>query len=310
VPPSASATATAPPTVTPTGAVAAVDVGVLSGATGAIVAVPVTLATNGAQVAAVANDIEYDSTSVEVVVTSSGPDCTIDPRLAASKQLHASVADLGGGRARLRVGVIGRSNNALIADGRLYSCRFRIDADIGDAVTLLNTPEISGPQANALPVVGDDGRIDVVAPPPALGLSAGTATAGGTSLVVASLQARTAAIAALSTDIEFMTSVLDVAEVGGEPDCAVTAEAAALDKELRAIELPAGAGRAVLRVGLFGRDNNTALPTAGTVALFRCRFRVLSGTTGTVMLEHVPAGAAPNAQPVTLDGQPGSITVQ
>jgi hypothetical protein len=227
------------------------------------------------------------------------------------KQVYADVATLAGGRKRLRVGVVGSNNNALIASGPLYRCRFAIAAaGAPSSVALLNTPEAAGPQANPVAVVGSDGRIDVVAAPPTLELGAATAAAGGTVLVTASLQARGAAIAALATDIHFVTALLSVVEVGGEPDCTLTTAGAALDKELVATGLPDGAGQALLRVGLLGRDNNTALPSTGTVALFQCRFLVQPGASGTISLEHSPEGAAPNAQPVGLTGQPGSITVQ
>ncbi|MEO8601024.1 MAG: hypothetical protein ABI629_00460, partial [bacterium] len=79
-----------------------------------------------------------------------------------------------------------------------------------------------------------------------------------------------------------------------------------LGKELIARALPSDEdGVAGVRVGVFGRTNNTALPSG---ALFSCRFSVLTAG-GPIALEHSPEGASPAAQPVGIFGQPGTISV-
>jgi hypothetical protein len=64
-----------------------------------------------------------------------------------------------------------------------------------------------------------------------------------------------------------------------------------------------------VRVGIIGRDNNTAMSDS-TVSLFQCRFMVQPGASGTIALSQAAEGAAPNASPEPLVGQPGAITVQ
>jgi hypothetical protein len=257
----------------------------------------------------VSNDIEYDADEVDVAVDVGGPDCTVDSRLDGVKQVVAGVTALGGGRKRLRVGVVGQDNNDLIASGPLYNCRFVVALGAPVAVILDNTPEAADAQANPVAVQGSDGRIDVTPAPAALGLSAGTVAADGTVVLTASLNARDQVLAAVSTDIGFDPAQLVVvdADQNGMPDCTVTAEIAALGKQVFAAELVA-TGESVLRVGLIATDNNTALPdTGGPVPLFECRFDVqVNGAT--VVLDHSPEGAGPGAQAVALLGEPGVIT--
>jgi hypothetical protein len=76
------------------------------------------------------------------------------------------------------------------------------------------------------------------------------------------------------------------------------------------MELPEGTGKALLRVGVIGRENDTALPDADGTPLFQCHFTVQAASGSMITLEHSPEGAARNAQPVGLTSQPGSITVQ
>ena len=140
-----------------------------------------------------------------------------------------------------------------------------------------------------------------------VGLSAGTAAVavGELAEVTATLVPNGIEVAAVSTDIRFDPDRLGL---DGAPDCTLADAVAALDKELVARALPPDDdGFAGLRVGVFGRTNNTALPTG---AVFSCRFRVESGGPP-IALAHTPEGAAPTAQPIGLyAGTGGAITVQ
>lgn len=308
----APATATAAATATVTSALPAVNIGVVAGTAGSTVDVPVTLVANGAQIAAVGTDIELDAEALSVVGTGSGPDCRVDDRLAGSKTVVAAVADLGGGRARLRVGLIGKTNNALITSGPLYACRFAIAAGASGSTDLLNVSEAAGPQAQAVAVASGAGRIDIGIPPPGLGLDAGTAVAmvGDTVEVTAALAARGAQVAAVASDIRFpATRLRAVTGAGGAPDCTLDPAIAALAKRLVAGQLPSAGGQDGIRVGVIGNANNTPLPGGAGAAVFRCRFEVLSGG-GAVALEQQAEGASPAAETVELLGQGGSIAVQ
>ena len=296
-------TATVPPTPTATSAVPLIDLGVVAGTAGFAVELPATLSTSGAQIAAASTDIEFDSDALSVITEGGASACQVDARLAGVKQTVASVADLGEGRSRLRVGVVGLDNNAVIAGGPLFTCRFLIAPGATGSLALLNAPEAAGQQGQLIAADGSDGRIDVTAAPAALGLSAGTAAAGETAEVTGTLIPRGQSLAAVSTDIRFAADRLSA---GAEPDCTITAAAEAAGKELVSVALPAdGASRAGVRVGVFGRTNNTALPAG---ALFTCRFEVESAGPP-IALEHTAEGAGPSAQPVALLGEPGTITI-
>jgi hypothetical protein len=294
-------TATVPPTPTATAAVPQINLGVVAGTAGFAVDLPATLVSGGAQVAAVSSDIEFDSAALSVVTDGGAPDCRVDARLTGLKDAVASVADLGGGRGRLRVGIVGLDNNAVISNGPLFTCRFLIAPGATGSSVLLNTPEAAGQQGQLIAADGSDGRIDVSAAPAALGLSAGTAAAAEPAEVAATLIPRGQSLAAVATDIRFDPARL---RAGDPPDCTLTA--AVTGKELVSTILPDDdQGRAGIRVGVFGRTNNAALPAG---ALFTCRFLVESAGPP-IALEHTAEGAAPSAQPVALLGEPGTITV-
>jgi hypothetical protein len=159
---------------TPTTTAAQLNLGVVAGSAGGIVSLPVTLATNGAEISAASNDIAYDGAEVDVVTLAGGvPDCTIDSRLSDVKDVHAAVGALTGTSKRLRVGVIGITNNTPITSGPLYSCRFALRLGAPPAVTLFNLPEASSPQGSPVTVVGSAGGINAAPAAASLGLAAG-----------------------------------------------------------------------------------------------------------------------------------------
>jgi hypothetical protein len=308
--PPASATVTPIPTETAIAAEPELDLGAVAGTAGASVLVPVTLMSHGAPIAAISNDIDYDSADVDVAIAGGAPDCTIDPRLGGSKQVHAAVLPLAGTRKRLRVGVIGSDNNEPITDGTVYACRFAVPLTAPAEVELANAPAASSPQATALAVTGSDGRIIVAPAPAALGLSTGTASAGGTAEVTASFRARGRTLAAIATDIRFDAALASIAEVGDVPDCTLDPAVAAAGKMLFAATLPEIDGLAGVRVGVIGVDDNAPLPSSDEVIpVFRCRIAITAGS-GTVTLDHVATGAAPDARPVPVVAEPGAIEVQ
>ncbi|MDX2166990.1 MAG: cohesin domain-containing protein [Deltaproteobacteria bacterium] len=303
VPTNTRPTDTAIPTPTATPQASSVDIGAVAGNAGAEVEVPVTFTNRGGAIAALSTDIEYDGDALAVVTNGGKPACTIDGRLAGSKQVVASVGTVGGEAQRLRIGVIGLDNNQLITSGVLFRCRFRIAIDAPATITLVNTSEAASDQAAPVAVVGSDGRIDVTASAAALGLVAGTAAAGSVTTVTARLVSSGTTLAAVATDIRFDAAALEAD--GGSP-CAVTAAAAAAGKTLLYASLPAdGAQRAGVRIGVIDRGGAAALPDG---AVFTCRFHVLA-TSGSISLTHQPEGATPEAAPVALAGAPGAIEV-
>jgi hypothetical protein len=305
----ATATSTATAQTTPLPGVPEINLGAVAGSAGGVVVLPVTLTTNGAVVAATSNDIEFDATEVDVVTLAGEPDCTIDPRLVGVKQLVADVASTGGTRKRLRIGIIGTANNSAITSGALYSCRFALPLGAPFAVTLTNAPEASDPQGSLVNATGSDGGISVTPGGASLRLMAGPVAGDGTVTVTALANGRGQPLAAIATDIAFDPASLAVvdADQNDVADCTVRAPIAALGKEIFAMQLADGQ-QTVLRVGLIATNNNSTLPeTGGAVAMFDCQFDVLTPAT-TIVLQHTPEAARPDAQSVPLLAEPATIT--
>jgi len=280
-----------------------------------MVEVPVSLVTDGTSISAVSNDIEFDGTFLTVRMVEDMPDCALEPELTKTKRIFAQVADVGGAMRRLRVGVVGIGNNTELPDGVIYRCRFEIDVDAPtDSIPLSNLPGASSPDGEEVAVGGNDGRIDVMAAGPTLGLSAGTAGAGMPVAVTATLQARGVTFSAVATDIEFDPTLVTVQEGEGGPDCEVAAEIGPgtdFNKEIFSIVRDVeGSAMQVLRVGLVGLDNNEGLPDVPEGAeVFTCRF-VVQAASGTIPLQHSASGSDPSGQELGLVGEPGTISVQ
>ncbi|MBI3783213.1 MAG: hypothetical protein HY270_07415 [Deltaproteobacteria bacterium] len=162
-------TATPVPTPTIAAPVAMVNLNSVSGAAGTTVTVAGSLVTGGAQISATSNDIQYDSTQINVVLKSGNkPDCTIDasinPDSAVSKSLVASLPTVSGlpaGFKTLRIGIFGSDNANPIPDGPLFTCKFAIAAGATGSLTLKNIPGASDPAAMPVPVSGSDGVVTV-----------------------------------------------------------------------------------------------------------------------------------------------------
>jgi hypothetical protein len=246
------------------------------------------------------------------------PDCVVEPDLMETKNVFALVSDLGGGLTRLRVGFVSKDNNSELPDGVLYRCRFEIDSNAPPGgIALSNIPSASSPQGDDVVVVGNAGRIDVNAAGATLGLSAGTAGAGVTVAVSATLRARGTAFSALATDIEFDPTLVTVADDGSGPDCEIDPSIGSgtmFNKEIFPLVRDGeGSGLQVLRVGLVSRDNNLALPAPQEISeglgVFTCRF-VVQAASGIISLQQSASGSNPSGQEVGLVGVPGTITVQ
>lgn len=151
--PTLTTTTTATPTPTPTTNVPAVNLGVGVGRPGGIACVPVTLTSNGTQIAAVSNDMGFDATQFSVNT------CTINPTLADApygKQLSATGSP---GAEQIQVG----GNLNLLPDGLAYVCDIAIASTPTPGPHLLtNTPGATDTTGNPVPgVQGAAGQVIV-----------------------------------------------------------------------------------------------------------------------------------------------------
>jgi hypothetical protein len=303
--PTRTPTHTNTPTVTLTPNAVQVDLGSVNGGAGMTVALPAALVTNGSLVSALSNDIEFDPALVDVPLVSGKPDCSIDGRLAGSKQLilgFPSGAPVG--KKILRVGVIGDNNTAITA-GVLYSCHFAINADTpAGMLTLNNTPGASSPSGDSVTALGSAGHIQVSAAPPAFGLGSVNGTAGNPVSIAGSVQRRGQALAAVAMDIQFDPSKLSVMLDGqNNPECTVDAA----NKSVFAKLLDSDSMK-LLRVGVVSPDNNTQIADG---AAFHCTFVVAEGTSGqTIVLGNTPDAASPDGMQIGVGGGNGMIMVQ
>jgi len=128
-------------TIESAGATLALSAG--TAAVGAMVDVVASLAPSGAQLAAVAADIRFDSTRLEVVEKDGAPDCTVDESIGDASQFRKEIfAAIGDSEeedvAILRVGIASRENNEVLPDiGEalpVFRCRFQVGIESGPIV--------------------------------------------------------------------------------------------------------------------------------------------------------------------------------
>jgi hypothetical protein len=151
-----------------TGAPSALDLERVTASAGGTVAVRATLNTRERDLSAVAADIIYDSTLVQVAVNGeSNPDCVVDDAIGAGsvpdKELVVRVLNPDQtDNEILRVGVIARDNNEPLTDGITFSCNFRVADDAGAVSVLLgNSPDGSTRAGDPVGMIGEDGAITV-----------------------------------------------------------------------------------------------------------------------------------------------------
>jgi hypothetical protein len=303
-----------------TGAPPALDLEQVTAGAGQTVAVRATLNGRGRELSAVAMDVAFDSSLVQVSVDGQGnPDCAIGAAIgagtAADKELVARVLDPDQTDADiLRVGIIGKGNNELIPDGVAFSCNFRVAADAATgSVPLGNLPDASDAEGNPVGLIGDDGAIDVTGPPPALDLERVTASAGGTVAVQGLLRSRGQEISAVAADITYDPTLVQALVDGeGNPDCIVDdaiGPGTGPDKRLfTSFVTLEGAESETLRVGIIATDNNEPL-TDG--AAFTCNFRVADDApAAAILLGNAPDASSPEGTQFGLAGENGAITVE
>lgn len=171
-------------------------------------------------------------------------------------------------------------------------------------VTSTSAPSATGTAVPTVtPTAASSATITPTIAPPRLDLGVVAGTAGLPVDVPASLLTRDAPIAAVSTDIEFDSTLLSVP--GGTAACTVDPRLAGV-KQVVARVADAGAGRQRLRVGLIGLDNNEII-TSGPV--FTCRFLVGAGASGSATLLNAPEFADQMGEGGALDGDDGRIDI-
>jgi len=149
-----------------TGAPPALDLARVAAGAGETVAVQATLSSRGEDLSAVAMDITFDTSLVEVAVGAGRPDCVLDDAIVMARLRTSNSCRVARSRWRrgavLRVGVIAPDNNQALTDGTTFTCRFHVAESAGDLSILLdNVADASSPEGNQVGMAGEDGAITV-----------------------------------------------------------------------------------------------------------------------------------------------------
>lgn len=285
--------------------------------------VGVTLTTGGAGVAAVQNDIGFDSSIATVAATVAGrPDCQVNPAISKSASAFAfrppgcrPGVDCNG----IRAVVVSADNVDPIADGALlYTCTVHIAGDAPPGSYQLTIPNLlaSDPTGAQLPVQGTAGELAVLTPPgatpiptrtriaaappptatPDVQVHVGSATGkpGESVTIAVTLSTAGHAVAGLQNDI---TADGGIHLVG----CAVNAD---LHKELTAFAYSSSGLRAIV-VG----ENVDPIPDGAV--LYTCTVDIPLGTfphSYRLINSHIVV-AAPNGDPLPVTGTDGAVVV-
>lgn len=297
-----------------------IGAGMASGAPGDLVAVDVSLATQGAAVLATQNRIDFTRQAYIAARPNGTPDCAVNPAIdkgATGFRFLPLGCNPEADCASVRVFVIAFDNLAPIADGsRLYTCQVRIAAGAAAGPHPLTLAELGASAAGgvSLPTTGVDGAVTVVSPPVArvvIGSAEGEPGETVQFAVTLALLDAAARVAGVQVDLSFDPATPVAATRSGRPDCTVDA-AIGLDAETFAF-LPFGCtpGGDCSGVHALAFALDHLVPFADGAGLFRCAITIgPEAAAGAYPLVAGPAlGSDPDGQPLPLLGVDGAITV-
>jgi hypothetical protein len=131
--------------------------------------------------------------------------------------------------------------------------------------------------------------------------------AGTAVEIPVSLLAHGASLSAVSNDIEFDGTFVDVRMIKGMPDCVVEPDLMGTKSVVASVS-DLGGGLKRLRVGVVGRNNNSDLPDG---VLYRCRFDIdINTPSSSIALSNVPDASSPQGADIPAIGNNGRIDVE
>jgi hypothetical protein len=297
-----------------------IQVGENTGNPGQTVAVDVTLATEGSEVAGTQNDITFGADSgIAIAARSNGrPDCAVNPDIekgGTSFAFQPSGCTAGTDCTGIRALVLALDNVDPIPDGSvLYTCQVAIagDATAGDK-TLSNTNAgASDPDGGALTTTGQDGRVIVEgggASDATIIINDASGDAGTTTSFDVALETGTD-VAGTQNDIAFADPLSIPARSNGRPDCAVNPdiEKGGTSFAFQPSGCTAGTDCTGIRALVLALDNVDPIPT-GSV-LYTCQLAIAAGATGTATLTcNNPGASDPDGGALDTDCQDGTVTI-
>ncbi len=318
-----------PPTAThtPPKTPPAVSIGSVSGAPGAQVTLPFSLAMNS-----------YQVTTIAPLVV--GFDPGIVSFNACVSKVSGKAVDAGvptDEPDRLRIVMEG--GLSVIPDGLIIDCTFTIatGTEPGPMVVTFERAGMSDANLTQVEATGSDGTITVTAgglptatptsPAPATPTATATPTVGGgerainldsvsgapgaTVSIAATLVNGGGVVVATSNDITYDSTKVNVLlKPNGKPDCTINLDIgpdSVPGKNLSTSQPTSPATAKILRIGVLSTENVNVIPDG---QLFTCKFMIAdAAAAGAVTLDNVPraSDAASNLVPVV--GADGTITV-
>jgi hypothetical protein len=298
-----------------------IQIGSGSGAPGDVVPIDVTLATEGSDVLATQNRIDFTRQAYIAAREGGEPDCAVNPDIDKSATAFRFLpldCDPAVDCTSVRTFVLSFGNLVPIDDGaRLYTCRVQLAADAAAESYPLTIAEAASSAAGGvlLPTSGTSGAVTAV-PPPAAKVVVGSASGepGDTVQigVTLSLLDPNAAIVGVQVDVGFDPAAPIAAKPNEQPDCTVH-PAIGLDVPIFAFT-PAGCTAGDDCTGLhalvIATDNTVPFPDGA--ALFTCAVAIGAETAaGSYPLTAGETlGGDADGMPVPLGGVDGAITVE
>lgn len=145
----------------------------VSGAQGVVTELPVTLKTNGAEVAGIQNDIAFSPQAPIAADTRGQPDCTVNPALGKPASVFAfqpAGCSPGVDCTAVRAIIVGTGGSDEIADGaELYRCKLDVppETPVGAYALACLNGEGGDSEGNLVPVDCPDAEVSVGPAPPA-----------------------------------------------------------------------------------------------------------------------------------------------
>ncbi|MDX2169149.1 MAG: hypothetical protein SF182_18920 [Deltaproteobacteria bacterium] len=295
-----------------------IDVGTATGEPGEIVAVPVSLAAEGATVIATQNRIDFTRQAFIAAKPNGQPDCTVNPAIdkeATGFRFLPLGCDPAADCSGVRVFVLSFDNLDPIADGLLYTCQVQIDPDAPDGTQPLTLAELgaSAPGGVLLPADGDDGSVTIAdLIDVRLRVSDASGTVGGQTVFRATLEfvEEGMAVDGVQLDIGFDPAATPVLQkLSGAPACTANA---GIGRETSTFSfLPDGcepeANCTAVRAVISTASNPT--PIAPGADLFACSIGLLSEGTHALTASNA-ASSTPNGDPLLTEAVGGTVTVE
>ncbi|MGE3498855.1 MAG: hypothetical protein AB7N53_13280 [Candidatus Binatia bacterium] len=307
-------------TQTSTARAASIQVGSASGQPGERVVIDVTLSTDGAEVLATQNRIDFTRSTFIAAGEDGEPDCVANPQIRKEATAFRFVppgCDPATNCESVRVFVLSFSNFASIPDGAvLYACAVQIDGDAAPGAYPLAIAEVGASASGGMdvPTTGIPGAVEVVTRPAAR-LVAGEAVGepGQTMSITVTFELLVPPVVGVQNDLSFEPATPIAGAAGGEPACQVNP---GIEKEATSFRfVPANCTPEIdctgVRAFVFSATNLDPLPDGAV--LYTCDVAIARDALAglyPLRVEMALASSGAAGEPLAALGADGAIVVE